>query len=200
MGKKIIMITGYKQSGKDTFADICTGFTKIGLSDELKEQAEKVIELIFKDIKGIIKYDWESEYFKASTIPSIYNYLNKRTGKKMTFRDFLEDYGTGLIRTNVYQKYFSTVTRKNIEKSDKEYYVIKDTRFVDEYLAFKDQDDWEVILVYIDRGYKCANPLTESEIVELRKMADIEIDSKCCTKKYIQNCHNAFNDVIEMFN
>jgi len=193
--KNVILVTGYKQSGKDSFADI-TGFKKLGFADKLKEQAEQVIEILFPDIAGYIKYDWESDEFKRSIIPSEFNNINKRTGKRSTFRDFLEDYGTGLVRDRISSEYWADITVNEMLKSKEQNFVIKDTRFMSEYRAvFNKRDDFNLILVYIDRNYQCENPLTEGEVEKLRDLASYDIDSTGDLAEYQERCKIVFNEI-----
>jgi len=193
--KNVILVTGYKQSGKDSFADI-TGYKKLGFADKLKEQAEQVIEILFPDIAGYIKYDWEDDEFKKAEIPSKFNKINKRTGKRSTFRDFLEDYGTGLVRDNINDEYYAQITVDRIRRSKEKNFVIKDTRFLSEYEIFYTKPlEFNLILVYIDRGYQCENPLTEGEVEKLRDLASYDIDSTGDLAGYQERCKFVFNEI-----
>jgi len=193
MSKNILLLTAFAQSGKDTMANIFEekGYKHMKFAKHLKEIAGRLIFMLFPDL-DITEIDWEDNSVKQMVIPSVYN------KKQITFRNFLKAFGTDFIKTHINRDYHAERLRDDVVISNNDNIIISDCRDINEYKALKDYRNWNVEMAYIDRGYEPEdNHPTETSILDLKEIANYEVDSKCSIIEYRQNCRSLYQDIEE---
>ena len=182
---RIIGITGYKRSGKDTIADYLVkhyGYKKLSFATPLKHICKYLFDLTEKELNG--------EYKEFP----VYRYNNKST------RQLLQFVGTDLFRDqlgkfiNSVESVWVSFLRREIKKSwsdsnflrklftSEERYVIADVRFQDEvdFITEFGYTDGKVIKVVRKGkdGKKYSNDKHKSEQVDKLKDITMDIENK----------------------
>jgi len=199
----IVLITGLKQSGKSTFATELEsyGFKHMQFSAKLKKISETLIQELFDDLliigrslyyaenhKFICKVDWDIEQFKEMIIPSKHNV------NKLTFRQFLQYFGTDFVRKYIDKDYW--VHNLYYHITDNDNIVVSDVRFFNEIAP---NGNHKIVVVGIDRGYDVRNDSHASEIeigAIIKNKADIVIDSDLPLYDYQQKCRKIIEERI----
>ena len=141
--KKIILISGKAESGKDTLATY--------LKEKLEANGEKVvIDRFAKYIKGYLKdyYSWDG------------------VTKDQFIRTKLQQLGTDIIKEKLNYKSFHAKRLTEdfqIVSDDFDYFLVPDTRFRDEIHTFKAMFPDECITVRINR-YDYKSKLTDEQL------------------------------------
>jgi hypothetical protein len=153
-----VLISGRKQSGKDTSADFLVkafNFNKVSFATELKKYTANLIKMLFNDHNGYAGFtekSFESESIKRLRLESRFN------SRGASPRLLLQKFGTDFVRENIDNDFWvkkteDEILRLNKVKSQK-LFVISDWRFKSElkYLkrAFKDS---KFITIRVERNY-----------------------------------------------
>ena len=141
--KKIILISGKAQHGKDTFAEL--------LERELHQKGYSiVVDRFAKYIKGYLR-----DYYKWDGVT-----------KDEQIRQKLQTLGTERIKENLNYKSFHAkrlTVDFQIVQDDFDYFLVPDTRFPDEIYTFKAMFPNEVVTLRIERdGF--TGGLTEEQL------------------------------------
>ena len=130
----IIGICGLIGSGKGTVADILVeehNFQKISFADKLKD----AVALMF---------DWDRNMLEGETSESRYwreqpdAFWTKETGRKITPRLVLQEFGTDCMRNGFYDGVWVSFIKKKIIDNPTQHFVIPDVRFENEASVIKD--------------------------------------------------------------
>jgi hypothetical protein len=128
-----MMISGKMQSGKSTSAKLLQKIMKdlgckvevVALADELKQMCQESFKPLSKILKDKFNYDLIDE--------------NWWENKNEVSRCLLQIVGSDIVRT-VNVSYWCQKLKEKIEKSDAEFFILQDWRFVSEYSFFLDTD------------------------------------------------------------
>ena len=121
----IIGICGLIGSGKGTVADILVEehkFTKISFADKLKDAVS-------------VLFDWDRDMLEGETSESRYwreqedAFWTKETGRKVTPRSVLQEFGTDCMRNGFYDGVWVSFVKKQIIENPNTNFVIPDVRF-----------------------------------------------------------------------
>ena len=124
----IIGICGLIGSGKGSVADILVNdhnFIKISFADKLKDGVASV-------------FGWDRELLEGKTVESRNwreqedTYWTKETGRTITPRLVLQEFGTDCMRNGFYDGVWVSLTKKQILDNPNKNFVIPDTRFENE--------------------------------------------------------------------
>ena len=123
----VVLISGKKQSGKDTAANILIkdfGYTKVSFAEVLKQSSAAVLSVL---TGTTIKREWfEDNDFKQKSMPGYY----------ITYREFLQYFGTEFIRKYIHEDFWvhtaADTIIHNVLSKKKHTYVISDVRFPSE--------------------------------------------------------------------
>ena len=137
----VVLISGKKQSGKDTAADILNkdfGYIKVSFAGMLKEASAAVLSVL---TGTTIKRVWfEDNTFKSMALP----------GYAITYREFLQYFGTEFVRKYIHKNFWVHTAVDSIVYSvsnkKKFSFVIQDARFPSEIKTFSK----ELLEVYPD--------------------------------------------------
>lgn len=124
----IIGICGLIGSGKDTVAEYLIknhNFVKISFADKLKDAVS-------------VMFDWDRQMLEGKTTEarewreSQDDYWTKETGRKITPRLVLQEFGTECMRNGFYDGVWVSLTKKVILDNPQINFVIPDVRFPNE--------------------------------------------------------------------
>jgi len=124
----IIGICGLIGSGKGTVADILVeehGFTKVSFADKLKDGVATV-------------FGWDRDMLEGDTDESrewreqVDVFWTKETGRTITPRLVLQEYGTDCMRKGFYDGIWVSLLKQHILKNPNTNFVIPDVRFPNE--------------------------------------------------------------------
>ena len=124
----IIGICGLIGSGKGTVADILVeehGFTKVSFADKLKDGVATV-------------FGWDRAMLEGDTDESrewreqIDVFWTKETGRTITPRLVLQEYGTDCMRKGFYDGIWVSLLKQHILKQPNTNFVVPDVRFINE--------------------------------------------------------------------
>lgn len=137
----IVGISGYKGSGKDTFADLLVKnyeYQKLSFAAKLKESASKLL-----NVDQILFEDWKNDKDVVVTISKFHKTVNR--SKPITFREFLQRYGTEAHRDVFGEDFWVNEALKGVATGN---YVLPDCRFENEAKRIKSLDG---VIVRINR-------------------------------------------------
>jgi hypothetical protein len=132
----IIGLCGLIGSGKGTVADILVDehkFEKISFADKLKDAVS-------------VLFDWDREMLEGETSESRFwreqedTFWTKETGRKITPRLVLQEFGTDCMRNGFYDGVWVSFVRKRIIENPNINFVIPDVRFTNEAEIIKGLD------------------------------------------------------------
>ncbi len=132
----IIGLCGLIGSGKGTVADILVDehkFEKISFADKLKDAVS-------------VLFDWDREMLEGETSESRFwreqedTFWTKETGRKITPRLVLQEFGTDCMRNGFYDGVWVSFVRKRIIENSDINFVIPDVRFTNEAEIIKGLD------------------------------------------------------------
>ena len=132
----IIGLCGLIGSGKGTVADILVDehkFEKISFADKLKDAVS-------------VLFDWDREMLEGETSESRFwreqedTFWTKETGRKITPRLVLQEFGTDCMRNGFYDGVWVSFVRKRIIENPDINFVIPDVRFTNEAEIIKGLD------------------------------------------------------------
>lgn len=190
----IVLVSGYKRSGKDSAAEVLTrdhDFKLLKFAGPIK----KLMVSFFKDVYGIdLTYedmDGTGSMDRNEPIGS-----NMLAGKPLTLRWALQWFGTNIIRNHVGSTTWSNAIAEQIEKEPDRSYVISDCRFPDEEQVIQKRfgKTHRVVLIRINRPGTEPGPdahvsetamddMTPRLVIEnVGRLKDLEIMLKCGLK------------------
>ena len=132
----IIGLCGLIGSGKGTVANILVDehkFEKISFADKLKDAVS-------------VLFDWDREMLEGETSESRFwreqedTFWTKETGRKITPRLVLQEFGTDCMRNGFYDGVWVSFVRKRIIENPDINFVIPDVRFTNEAEIIKGLD------------------------------------------------------------
>ena len=142
--KKIIMLTGYKRSGKDTTANI--------LKDSLNGEIFKFAEPLRQIVKDLLTIDDLILEEKKEEIPFKKNgKFLKYAGKDMSIRDLMIVFAEGL-KAYYGKEIFCKYVEEEIKESNSEYCIISDLRYPFEAEYFKKRFKEVYVIKIIRKG------------------------------------------------
>lgn len=169
--KKVILIHGFKRSGKDTIADLIVDIVKekglkaekVALADALKEILCDTLEITKEELDAI----------KEQNIELKYAYDENEVKKVMPGRGLLKNFGQSMKKF-LGETIWSDIILHRIFLSDADYFIVPDVRFYEEefeYLKnrltrdFKDVITIKVKGGHQDKGFEKEFPDNEFDIV-----------------------------------
>jgi dephospho-CoA kinase len=167
MTKKVILVSGKLQSGKNTFTDI--------LMEEMKKSISIDYDYFAKPLKNECKtvfsnlVDYLNKISLEHNIPSLYtNEDSWYENKNEVTRILLQTYGTDIFRELVDEDWWAKKLKKKILARDEEVIVVSDVRFKSELRIFEQDNDLKLIKIRIERdNYSRDNNPIHSHISEL---------------------------------
>lgn len=167
MTKKVILVSGKLQSGKNTFTDI--------LMEEMKKSISIDYDYFAKPLKNECKtvfsnlVDYLNKISLENNIPSLYtNEDSWYENKNEVTRILLQTYGTDIFRELVDEDWWAKKLKKKILARDEEVIVVSDVRFKSELRIFEQDNDLKLIKIRIERdNYTRDNNPIHSHISEL---------------------------------
>jgi hypothetical protein len=130
----IIGITGLISSGKGTVADILVeehNFIKLSFADKLKDGVASV-------------FGWNRDMLEGDSLESrewretVDEFWTKETGREITPRLVLQEFGTDCMRNGFYQGIWVSLLKQEILNNSQNNYIIPDVRFKNEIKVIKD--------------------------------------------------------------
>ena len=188
-------LSGNKRSGKDTMARefANAGYAHHSFAEYLKEIAEKMILLLFPDLK-IDYFDWDSGEFKESRINSVLNENN------ITYREFLEEFGTNFVKKKINLHYWICILREKIANEISDKIVVSDTRFIEERTELENYRNWNVVSVGIERTNNInTGSVAETQIPALVDSADYKIKNHGALCDYRSKCRELVKIIEKRF-
>jgi dephospho-CoA kinase len=182
MTKKIVLVTGYKHSGKDTFSNIL----KNKVNGKIFKLADALRQMV-KDFIGIddetLEKEKETKPFKSRYTEKKLNYLNK----DMSIRDLMIIFSEGL-KQYYGKEIFCEYLVSQIKKRPEEYCIVSDLRYPYEAEYIKKHFSKEkVIIVRIKRkGVNLSSKHSSETSIDLIK-EDILIENNG-TIKNLEKC------------
>lgn len=172
----IIGIAGYKQSGKNTVADIWRIIQSYGMyNDTISVSSAKRILLTSKPpskwevhsfadkLKQIISVltecnisDLENGEFKCSEVPEFW----KKSMHIKTYRELLQKLGTDIFRNHVDTNVWIYTCLQNYDP-DKDNWIVPDVRFINEAEAIKEKGG---LLIRVIRGESKDTHISENDL------------------------------------
>jgi adenylate kinase family enzyme len=151
--KNIILISGKKQSGKNTVADYISNkyeYTQMSFAEELKEYVAKLLKSMGVHNNGfdIRSSDFEKDEFKKQVIPYRFN------KKKRTYRELLQYFGTEMMRNFFNDELWVEIVCDQISMFHKsKSIVISDWRFTNEYNSINEafKNTHNIITIRVER-------------------------------------------------
>lgn len=150
MTKKVILVSGKLQSGKNTFTDI--------LMEEMKKSISIDYDYFAKPLKNECKtvfsnlVDYLNKISLENNIPSLYtNEDSWYENKNEVTRILLQTYGTDIFRELVDEDWWAKKLKKKILARDEEVIVVSDVRFKSELRIFEQDNDLKLIKIRIER-------------------------------------------------
>lgn len=179
--RQVIGICGLISSGKGTVADILVNehnFTKISFADKLKDGVASV-------------FGWDRQMLEGDTDESrqwretVDSFWTKETGRTVTPRLILQEFGTECMRKGFYDGIWVSVIKQQIVSNPDTNFVIPDVRFPNEANMLKSiyGEVWRV-----RRG---------PDPVWFRMYQDIGVEPKEIHESEWRWANVAFNEVIE---
>ena len=130
----IIGITGLIGSGKGTVADILVDehdYIKLSFADKLKDG----VATIFGWNRSMLEGDsLESREWRET----VDEFWTKETGREITPRLVLQEFGTDCMRNGFYQGIWVSLLKQEILNNSQNNYIIPDVRFSNEIKVIKD--------------------------------------------------------------
>jgi len=126
--KKVILITGYDRCGKDYLANKLTDYLNADiehLADPLKDVVCGILDLKRNELE-----DLKNNPYSYLTID--YEYNGRSRTQSINFRKFIIKTAT-ILRKNISEHIFIETIKDRIKKSDKDYVIVPDIRFLVEY-------------------------------------------------------------------
>jgi len=122
---KVILITGYAGSGKDTVGSLLQdkGYKRYAFADVVKQESSK-------------KHSYSFELTQTQTVKST-QIISQYNGRKATVRDFLISDSLEAKVQNSDPAYFAKILLNQIHSELSQKIVITDWRFIAEYTHFK---------------------------------------------------------------
>lgn len=130
----IIGITGLIGSGKGTVADILVDehdYIKLSFADKLKDGVATV-------------FGWNRSMLEGDSLESrewretVDEFWTKETGREITPRLVLQEFGTDCMRNGFYQGIWVSLLKQEILNNSQNNYIIPDVRFSNEIKVIKD--------------------------------------------------------------
>jgi hypothetical protein len=179
--RQVIGICGLISSGKGTVADILVNehnFTKISFADKLKDGVASV----FGWDRQMLEGDTEESRQWRETVDSFWT---KETGRTVTPRLILQEFGTECMRKGFYDGIWVSVIKQEIVRNPDTNFVIPDVRFPNEANMLK------TIYGEVWRVRRGPDP------VWFRMYQDIGVEPKEIHESEWRWANVAFNEVIE---
>lgn len=150
MTKRILVICGRKQSGKDTLGNFLvsnatelfgSGFIvrKFGFADPLKDMVSELFRVPLKWMYGSDEGKnrlTEVRWGHLPHFPQLAEVGKAHGGERLTVRELLQQFGTEIVRRMDWNAWVNALYRK-IERAECDLVVITDCRFPNEVLAVK---------------------------------------------------------------
>jgi len=186
MTPKLIGLTGYKRSGKDTAADYLVkkhGYIRYAFGDPLKQACASIFSLSHDQVDGDLKETPDPRW------------------NNMTPRHMFQIFGTEIVRMN-FEKYYHSLTPilKNenlwlyrfriwyselLKTNPNAKVVVSDVRFPDEAAIVK---EFGGTVIMIERPCKIQSQLLDQHASEA-SIANIEPDKRIINNKTIRSLH-----------
>jgi len=182
---KIIGITGYKGSGKDTVADyLCTKafFSKVSFSEKLKD----IVATLFDWDRRLLEGD--SEFCRLFR-EDLDHKWSEKLGFNVTPRKMLQQVGTKLFRDNLHPDIWIYAMEKEIDKHDA--VIIPDVRFENEFKYIKSRGG---CIISVERDDIIPD---DHESEHIWKKCSHMIDYHIKNNKDLERLHKAVDDTLE---
>lgn len=141
----VILLSGKKQSGKDTAANVFIkkhGYTKISFAYLLKESSAVLLHMLFRDFPDYPTKDFKdhpkiitSKLFEDNAFK-----MSKICNTNITYREFLQKFGTDFIRKYINDSFWVHAAVNQIcnihEQRGRTKFIISDVRFPNEITEF----------------------------------------------------------------
>jgi hypothetical protein len=126
--RKIISLSGFKGSGKDTVGHIMCDrfeFQAVSFAQPLKQ----ALSLMFGwDLQLLQGHSTQSREWRETVDP----FWSKQFGRPITPRIVMQEFGTNVVRNHFLNKFWVASTQKLIENLPNTNIVVTDSRFIDE--------------------------------------------------------------------
>jgi hypothetical protein len=184
--KKIYLVAGFSQSGKDTFADYLKGVTdnsiKLKFAGALKEHVCKKYRLDLSKME-------DNEYKKSSVIIYEQGLPVQRTVRQLLIQE-------GAKYRKIDKNYWIKKIIKKIKETDSETIFVSDFRFVNEYHYLAKQlsgPKYKVQTIQIQRFDKSqVNDESEYNLINNKFEFDAVLQNKTTFEDFIEKCKEWF--------
>ena len=165
--KKIILVSGKLQSGKNQFAkyleqsytldnvDVIQDCFAQDLKDMCKKDFKPLVTYLnnlSEEIKDCIEnYNQDDEFIQTLMKLRTFD-ENFYENKNDITRILLQLYGTEIFRKRVDTNYWVNRMINKIKRSDKEVFIITDVRFPNEIELLFDENEFDVVVIRIERN------------------------------------------------
>lgn len=162
--RKIIIVTGKAQSGKDTTIDFLGPLLDrariFSFANPLKKFLEEAFGINPRNLWGTNDQKNEFIHIRWEDVPE-----NKGRSGQMTCREFMQYFGTDICR-RMYPDCWASATLKNIVNSDAKYAFISDGRFPNEIDHFYnlDRNEFDVIVIRLNRNILNQTHISETAL------------------------------------
>jgi hypothetical protein len=181
MKKQIILLAGKAQSGKNTVANIISKYRKSTVQCAFAQAVKDGARQDFNDLINIVNLFCPPEY--VTTFDNWYENKNPIT------RSLLQIYGTNIFRDRVDSDYWVKYLKNRIKTSKDSFFVITDVRFPNEIECFKNDKDFDTLVVKINRNTcekmshiseKALDNYDKYDIILNNSGSKLELEDKIC--------------------
>jgi len=176
--KRIYLVSGKLRSGKNQFSDyleekytldkveVVQDCFAQALKDGCKEDFKPLVDYLNKlqeEIKDTVElYNWDDEFLECVSKMRTKD-ENFYENKNDITRILLQLYGTEIFRKRVNQDHWVKLMIDKIKKSDKQVFIITDVRFPNEINLVKNESDFDVISIRVERDIDRSGKENEHE-------------------------------------